>query len=90
MNVVLVLIYVVAGFVGGSLVTFVALVRWWNERLKDPEVALAILKKCYRDTHPHWCQVSKDDKTPVCPCCGWSETESVAGHRHVDSFAESE
>jgi hypothetical protein len=67
-------IALVLGAIGG--VTVVG--RWYVGRLRDPEVARAMLKGIYRQSHGHWLQRSETDTTPVCPCCGWSETEALA------------
>jgi hypothetical protein len=60
-------------FLIGVLVGTNAAAVWMVYRLRKPEVAREILKNCYRTSHLHWLQVSEDDETPVCPCCGFSE-----------------
>ena len=69
---------VVASFVLGALAGILALTRWYVWRLSNPEVVRDILKSFYRRAHPNWLQVSQDDTTRVCPCCGWSEKEGLA------------
>jgi hypothetical protein len=68
----------VALFLVGAIAGAVALARWWVWRISNPDVAQAILKSVYRRAHPNWLQMSRDDTTRVCPCCGWSEKESLA------------
>jgi hypothetical protein len=65
-------------FFVGVLVGAIGIARFWTWRMHQPEVAREALKSIYRQSHPHWLQRSADDKTPVCPCCGWSETEGLA------------
>lgn len=64
-------------FVTGILAGVVGLVRWYVWRTRQPEVAREMLKNLYRQSHSHWLQRSRDDAWPVCPCCGWSETEAL-------------
>lgn len=68
------IISILVGAVSGAI----ALARWWSWRTRQPEFARAILKAIYRKAHPNWLQISKDDTTRVCPCCGWSEKEGLA------------
>ena len=74
--------YAITSFLGGavvgSLLGILALTRWYVWRLSNPEVVRDILKSFYRSAHPNWLQVSQDDTTRVCPCCGWSEKEGLA------------
>jgi hypothetical protein len=65
-------------FVVGALAGSVALAHWWVWRTNHPEVAQAMLKSLYRKAHPSWLQISEHDTTRVCPCCGWSDTETLA------------
>ena len=67
---------VVVGFVLGLAAALAAYIRFY----RNPEKARELMKAMYRKAHPHWLQRSQSDETPVCPCCGWSETESIAGH----------
>jgi len=65
-------------FLVGVIVGAAAYVRWWRWYVSKPETAQAMLKRVYRYAHPNWLQISKEDTTRVCPCCGWSEKESLA------------
>lgn len=70
-------------FALGALVGALALARWYFSRMRRQDVAIDLLKGAYRVSHGHWLQVSKDDDTPVCPCCGFSESrrkEAVVEH----------
>jgi hypothetical protein len=60
-------------FIVGVLVGTNAFALWLHLRLRKPEVAVAFLKNAWRVSHAHWLQVSKEDDTLVCPCCGFSE-----------------
>jgi hypothetical protein len=75
---VILIIVGVASMLFGVVLGAVALIRWWIWRTTKPEVARAMLKAIYRKAHPNWLQISKDDTTRVCPCCGWSEKEGLA------------
>ncbi len=44
--------------------------------MRDPAVARRMLEGLYQTAHPHFLQVSRDDATRVCPCCGWTERTS--------------
>jgi hypothetical protein len=55
------------------------LVALWFHALRKPENARRMLQGIYRHSHPHWLQRSRTDATPVCPVCGWSETETPTG-----------
>jgi hypothetical protein len=66
-----------AGAAIGSLVGAIALARWWGWHIRKPEVCQRMLQTAYRLAHPHWLQISRDDTTPVCPCCGWHPTKSA-------------
>ena len=68
----------IAWFLGGSLAGAVVLARWYFWYLRKPEVLRDVLKGFHRQAHPHWLQTSPDDPVRVCPCCGWSETETLA------------
>lgn len=59
------------GVVLGSGLGMIALARWWIWHTNKPEIGRAMLQSLYQTAHPHWLQVSRDDSTPVCPCCGW-------------------
>ena len=74
------LILILTSLIIGAIIGSIVVTRWYVSRLDNPEVARAILKNVYRKSHPHWLQRSKEDGAKVCPCCGWSETESLAGH----------
>lgn len=65
-------------FATGVIAGVVGLARWYVWRLQSPDVARAMLKNVYRHSHGHWLQVSRQNTTPVCPCCGWSETAALA------------
>jgi uncharacterized protein YneF (UPF0154 family) len=56
------------GLVVGALLTVAQLVR----RMRNPAVAQRLLRRLYAQAHGHWLQRTRDDATPVCPCCGWS------------------
>ena len=71
----------VVSFIIGAVFGALALARWWVGRTSRPEVAQAMLKSLYRKAHPSWLQVSKEDATRVCPCCGWSDTEGLASEQ---------
>jgi hypothetical protein len=62
-----------------------AIAQWWLRKVStDQEYCRAVLKNIYRNAgHPHWLQVSEADERRVCPCCGWSETEALAGTLHA-------
>ncbi len=65
-------------FTVGMIVGAAGIARWYFWRLDQPGVAREAIKAMYRRSHPHWLQVSKNDPTRVCPCCGWNETEGLA------------
>jgi hypothetical protein len=65
-------------FVVGMAMGALVLARWYAYRLRKPDVARDVLKTVYRSAHPHWLQRSQGDGTPICPVCGWSETEALA------------
>lgn len=65
----------IATFFLGLIIGVVGLVRWLVYKMNDPEFARRCLQFIYETSHPHWLQVSKDDKKKVCPCCGWTEKE---------------
>lgn len=71
----IVLVFVV--FVGGFVVGFAALFFGMRRAIMHPDATRYILKTAYRASHPHWLQRS-DEEPRVCPCCGWSEQESLA------------
>jgi hypothetical protein len=65
-------------FIVGVLVGTNGFALWMVLRIRKPEVAVKMLKSAYRSSHLHWLQVSKEDDTPVCPCCGYSEERRKA------------
>ncbi len=72
-----VLIALVVGMLAGAALVVLAI----RTTVGQQETALAILKHAYRRTHAHWLHRAKDDPTPVCPCCGWSEREALASRK---------
>jgi len=63
---------VLVGFAFGVLIGAVAWSIFLVAQLNKPEKAKEFIRAMYAKTHGHWLQKSKDDATPVCPCCGWS------------------
>jgi hypothetical protein len=68
---------ILLGFLLGAVAGMIALARWWVRQMKNPEMALKMLKSMHQASHPHWLQRSKTDKTRICPCCGWSEPKTM-------------
>jgi len=78
------LLAILVGLVVGMVLGASCLARWWVWKLKHDEAFMrSVLKDMYaRTAHPHWLQLSETDQRRVCPCCGWSETETLA-HQHT-------
>jgi hypothetical protein len=71
----------VVSFLLGVVAGAIGLARFWTWRISQPDVAKTFIKGLYRKSHPHWLQASETDKTRVCPCCGWNETEGLVSEQ---------
>lgn len=72
------LVLVCVAFLLGASAGAVLLARWYVARMKDPVVARDVLKNFYMRSHPHWLKDSPENNSRICPCCGWSESVSIA------------
>ena len=63
------------GLLVGVGVGVFALVRWWGRSMRNPEFARDVLKAAYKNSHPHWLQISQTDARKVCPVCGWTDDQ---------------
>lgn len=66
-------------FLVGMAVGALALTRVWLSAMSKPEKAREFLMRMHATSHPHRLQVSLNDTTPVCPCCGWTEDGARSG-----------
>jgi hypothetical protein len=68
-------LWFLSAIVLGMCIGAVGLSLWFVRSMNKPENARKFLSDTYKSVHAHWLQVSKDDATQVCPCCGWSPKE---------------
>jgi len=63
------------GLLIGIGIGVIGVVRWYLKQARKPEFARDMLKSFYKNSHPHWLQVSQTDTRKVCPVCGWTDSE---------------
>lgn len=63
----------------GGAAGAIGLARWWLRAVSRPQAARKFLHQVYRYAHPYWLQQSADDKTVICPCCGWTDEPEEPG-----------